>query len=518
MLKWRDFATHVSGYFSGSSDVPSAIASSVEAGVRARIFLLNQFFSSENEVKKTQARIYAKEGGLACQKSEAMEAAIEYADTFYVQYKNAKKACAAHAGSLMLEMAMETQLAVLVDVIIENHPILGDEKMHCNLRIRQEMQKYLQERVNFELVEANAGQKYSVPYVSPDTVYAVMTAAHRMVAAKAAIKPRHRRSETMMVFSSVPALPAMTDEKVEMPTFSNTVGGWIANPAYWLSSLLNGASKLFFEYPARGLCWGINACFGKAAQNSVLATGLKTVLAGPLIALRSVSFGIAKLFSPGGLKETARDAWSVLTNKSARAVADSSPVGPVRRGSGSQFPVRSVAMNALPGYVRQISISEKNSNRAGFVAKEASSSNSAYFSLFSAQPVTPSYLSSQVRASLDNSPAVDRDSPPSSFNAATNAVLQADKAPVSRLLEGLQVSQPLTPRSARNSVVRIVSHRRALSENPVMPEQQGLEAISEMASLHAFSKRRFAFVNIPPVDAVGPQLTIVAQDSVTARP
>jgi hypothetical protein len=503
VLKWRDFAKKVSDYFSGNQEAkknPTA-ANQYGLGFRARVFFLNQFFFSDNETKKSQARIYAEEGGLAYQKAEAMTKAIQAADIYYQYYKRARQACNADSGLHLLRQKMDASIEVLVDCIVLHYPILlavktnlsADRKKVIEDRIRQEMQKYLSERVDFELDPLNIKKPYAVPYVSPETAYAAISSAHKMITARRVLRPRHRRTESLAVVP-IP-LAAVVDEsaKVVLPTFSNTVGAWPLNPGYWASSLLNGASKFLFEYPARGICRAVNAMAGKSSQNSILANVIKTLLAGPFVVMRSLCFGVAKLLSPGGLKET----WSICRNKSARNVADSSLLPPSRIVSVSSLVGRSVGLNILPGNIRRNSMPSDMRlsellNNGNVLQAEPSSTNSIYYSIAAQQPQTPSkLLTPSHRAGL--MVVVDEPCSPVLFEAEPSQSLRHHHSRA-RLAEHhfLMPEAGGTPKSARSLSPRFShQHRRAASDNPLSsvlaPREAALAAISGQRSLQLFS-------------------------------
>jgi hypothetical protein len=353
MLKWKDFTKKISDYFSGDPKTTAgprpSVAHQYDVGFHARKFLLNQFFSANTEVEKAQARIYASEGNVAYRKAAAMEKAIAAAGAFYQHYKNARKAYITHYSPL-LKQAADAAQDILIDFIIKHDAILN-VKGERQARENEAIQKYLNERVDFEL--SNDHTVYSEPYVSPDTNYSKTVLGLKMLGIKELPTPSHRRTQSLSVMPAVPVVEAAgnTDVKIKMPTFSNTILGPLLNPIYWTSILLNGVSKVIFDYPARGICWAANAAFGRKYKDSLAATAVKLVFAGPFIALRSLAFGVAKLLSPGGLKET----WDALRSRSARTVADISAT-PSRRQSGAPFADRSIAVNALPGHVRRQSL------------------------------------------------------------------------------------------------------------------------------------------------------------------
>ncbi len=304
MQNWKQFFTGVGNYFIGAG-LPEDKKNDYWHPTRASSV---KHFCPPTTHSDTilQRQIYIVEGAKAHRIAEAMQLAIQSSPQHYFIYKlrydeyakytllkkaagtkNLKNQLAEDVHDYLLREALSSAHARLHENIVKISPLFSD------VITQTEIKKYLEKKVAWEVKHPD--EVYEELFIAPDTAYA-----------------RHKKDST-----------------ITMPHFKNTIGkiNIFKHPLIATGYAIDGLRKLFLDYPARVICWLVKKLtFG----SKVLRLFFSFILAGPLVLLNIIFFGLAKACAGDGFRYSDAALYEPLLEKENKT-----------KISGRKTPVRS---------------------------------------------------------------------------------------------------------------------------------------------------------------------------------
>jgi hypothetical protein len=282
MRTWKSFFDDIAVYFLGREapdKMPSRHAGDFWRGERASC-VADFCDPTQKKAILIQRQIYIDEGSRALQKAEGMKYAVNSSAQHYFIYKlrydeyekykilnklrstSTFNLYAEDVHDFLLREALRGAQMRLRDQIIQISPLLygrGVQYQEAGVSLSTAVENYLEARVAWEL--KNPNKTFVGSYISPDTVYAAFVSARA---------------------------------KIIMPNFSNTIGvkNLFRHPLISLGYGIDGFRKIFFDYPARAICWIVNKItLGK----KLLRVPCNIILAGPFVVADILFFSGAKV-------------------------------------------------------------------------------------------------------------------------------------------------------------------------------------------------------------------------------